>query len=504
MAVVAPLVGFSLQSDERVTFFLKSTTYGLNPWPMVTDEWGNIGSFVAAGNFRPTGRVFESLHQRFQMEIAAATGVPPHVVNGLLRLAIIALLVHLVCALVGRIVNVDSDRDRHTVFGLTSLAVAAVLVAGGRNSSLVAFTLPVLVATAIVLAAPLIIVRPDGFVTRRLTGGERALMLALGAFLATFYDLVYAAPLVAAGLILAVSVARAIPVALVPRLASTQRMLFALGGFLLIFVPTRLWIASACREACYDASEVALNSHAIRLFPDRILTGMPPTGWNYLHQRNPYPDEVGTFDAIRNGFVVALVIVILVHTWRLASSQSGLGTMSRRAGLGLMIFAVMVAAGPAALVSASAWLQAQQFALGRGWRETPLVQLAWAIGLLGAAMVLIDLQNSEQRKKIAHHALLGVLTLCCAATLATNWRLAQFDRQDFTSALMAEVEALALHEDASDAANERRCLVLDHYIERYPGSGFKDGPALERALGAFTAKQYGYSFCQRHDLTSGE
>ena len=92
MLVTSPLPGVGFQGDQRTWMFIVMNETGGDPWEVVARTVRNIDYFLSAGNFRPLGRMLTDLEHVFYMETALATGVPPHLVHGFTRPAMVALL----------------------------------------------------------------------------------------------------------------------------------------------------------------------------------------------------------------------------------------------------------------------------------------------------------------------------------------------------------------------------------------------------------------------------
>ena len=92
MLVVTPLTGLALHSDQRIAIYQFAVDLGANPIRIIRENISEIGHFIQKGNFRPAGRFFFYLEESARFEIAMTLGIPPHVVQGLLRVLMIGLL----------------------------------------------------------------------------------------------------------------------------------------------------------------------------------------------------------------------------------------------------------------------------------------------------------------------------------------------------------------------------------------------------------------------------
>ena len=92
LIVTAPLLGFSLQGDERQRAYEAARLYGSNPLKAARGVYTDIGVFLDHGNFRPIGRFTEAIERSFTIEAAEATGLTLSAVQGVLRVLAVAVL----------------------------------------------------------------------------------------------------------------------------------------------------------------------------------------------------------------------------------------------------------------------------------------------------------------------------------------------------------------------------------------------------------------------------
>ena len=90
--VTSPLLGVGFQGDQRTWMYILMNETSGNPWEVIARTVRNIDYFLSVGNCRSLGRMLTDLEHVFYMETALATGIPPHLVHGFTRLAMIALL----------------------------------------------------------------------------------------------------------------------------------------------------------------------------------------------------------------------------------------------------------------------------------------------------------------------------------------------------------------------------------------------------------------------------
>ena len=84
--VMAPLLGLTFHSDQRIMMYWLTGAFGADPLAIVNQNLTEMDDFLRQGNFRPLGRFVIYMEQTSIFEVAAGTGVAPHVVQGVVRL----------------------------------------------------------------------------------------------------------------------------------------------------------------------------------------------------------------------------------------------------------------------------------------------------------------------------------------------------------------------------------------------------------------------------------
>jgi len=92
MLVITPLLGLPFFSDQRIVVYRQYARYGVNPLDITRQVYLEIDHWISQGNFRPIGRFTQNLEQAAIFDIATATGLPPYIIQGIIRLLMIALL----------------------------------------------------------------------------------------------------------------------------------------------------------------------------------------------------------------------------------------------------------------------------------------------------------------------------------------------------------------------------------------------------------------------------
>lgn len=284
LIVTAPLLGFSLQGDERQRAYEAARLYGSNPLEAARGVYGDIGVFLDHGNFRPIGRFTEAIERSFTVEAAEATGLTLSAVQGVLRalaVAVLAVVAMRVAAALAPPSASSATARLHPATALFPLIFAAALVAAGPAGSLTKYSFRIIGWVILILLLALAVARHRDLRARPVSWRELALMAALGLAAPLTYDLVYVAPPLVAVFMLARNAAIGHPLKNVLRTAALRRWAAFSAGFLAAFVPVRLIIADRCSQNdCYAASEIDVSGEMVQMAAERALSGAPPAGWH--------------------------------------------------------------------------------------------------------------------------------------------------------------------------------------------------------------------------------
>ena len=110
--IMAPLLGLTFHSDQRIMMYWLTGVFGADPFAIVHQNLAEIDDFLRQGNFRPLGRFIIYMEQTSVFEVAAGTGLAPHVVQGVVRLVVVSALAVAAMALV--VALHDSARSAST------------------------------------------------------------------------------------------------------------------------------------------------------------------------------------------------------------------------------------------------------------------------------------------------------------------------------------------------------------------------------------------------------
>ena len=344
LLVTTPLLATSFRSDQIWwSYRLFSETDG-NIWSILVRSVNQIGGFLAAGNFRPAGRLLVDFEHALSFDTALATGIPPHVIQGFVRLGIIMVLAIAATRLVAAVCQpfyqgetsettryLYKKNSSHLIVLMFPMVLAASLFVSGREHPLLFFPLWSVVSVVVVLLVPLIIASDDAITTRwswrngsslgqgfRAQIGQLAACAILGAALAMVYELVYIAP-VFCGAMVAVrgTLGRRSLRALFSSVAAVRLAAFTLG-MLAVVVPVRVVIGLRCAtEFCigrYGSSNIALSGLSPEIVADRILAGLPWAGKTRV-QEEISSSDLSWISFLSNVFVLLIVCLLVVVAW---------------------------------------------------------------------------------------------------------------------------------------------------------------------------------------------
>ena len=330
VVVVLPLAGLAFVADERRSVYLRALTNDANPFKAAMDAARGTDNFFSGGNFRPIGRFWEMLVHGFVFEAGEATAVAPHIVLGAIRITLVALVALGATAMVRALARSAGVQPDISLVGLYPLALGAVLVANGPSGALAQFPHTLIGSVALIVGVAVAISRDRDMQRRRLRWHSYAAMAATGVLAATFYDVAYLTPVVAAVFL----AARCFAAGTAPRqalsLAATKRWVAHAAGFAAVFVPIRAAIAVQCSDgSCYQGSDLSLSPDAVTTALPRLLTGLPVVGWDFnADLASAAGVDLSIADLAANALMALLVVGIVVLA---ATAAAPLATWRRPA-----------------------------------------------------------------------------------------------------------------------------------------------------------------------------
>jgi len=498
--VTLPLTGVSFRGDERRNIYFNAERFGTNPLEPLSQAFSEIDVFLNQGNFRPLGRFLDYTEHVFVFEAAEASGVPPHIVQGMIRLGMLVLLALVARRLVTRLMA-SSGVDEASSY--LPLALAACLVSAGTEHPIVHFPFLFITSALIVLGVCQWVVRDQDLETQRCSCFQLIAVGLVGALTASFFDMTYVAPPLALAYLVARAFAQAKTPGSTARTAAAKRVAALWVGFLAVFVPVRLMIAAECSDGrCYSGSDIEISSKVFGLLADRVITAFPVSGWRFNASQ---AEATGTFfgakDALGNS-LTALVLLglaaVVFLAFRSRSSEVTSSKSAARPALALIAFGCSITLFSGLLVSFSRLLQREQFAIGEGWRDTLLAQTGWALVICGAAVLVSQkVGQVEWRLSVTRLALLVLLASSASLTLIANERAALTDRRDDLASITIQISSTTVNFDVSDESNAYRCHLLDRYTTFEPDpKAWIGGPQLSQTLNALTFSRYGRPYCE--------
>jgi hypothetical protein len=318
----------------------------------------------------------------------------------------------------------------------------------------------------------------------------------LGLLLAATYDLIYLAVPLAVVFLVARIVAGHIPSRTALALPATWRLGGLIGGFLTVFVPTRIWIWTICRSGgCYAGSDLRLDGITGQL-PKRALTGAPVSGWNYVFGAGGTGDRMITDVATSPG-TISLALLIIYCGRRTSQSPKPVPCPQRDRNLanGLAIFGAGLILFPALLASTSGFVQRFDLEVGQSWRESPLSQLGCLF--LGLSLfVLLYQRSGEARRSGLFRAQITVLTIAAIVTLGANAKMAQMDRADEDALRSAVVSTAVLYGSDSASSLILRCHIAEFLVDDdQPPEDYKSGPKTLIFVNKLAYRLHEQHFC---------
>ncbi|WP_420622393.1 hypothetical protein [Candidatus Poriferisodalis sp.] len=519
--VVLPLIGMSLKSDERLHLFQQVFYTDVNLFGVAQYVEERIFNFLNIGNFRPIGRFTEVLVHGLVFESAEATGLTPHVVLGVVRVIVVALLAVLAAKMVGALVRSAGVSADRSLVSLYPLVVGTVVVANGIIGGLAQFPHTFIGSVVLILVAALATARDRDLEPRPLRKREYASMAAFGALLVLYYDVAYLAPIVAAGFLGArVAVAR-LPLRAALATAAMRRWAALSAGFAAVFIPVRIDIARRCAPGeCYSASDLSVSPEVFETALPRLATGLPPVGWDYnADLARLFGVDAGITSLATNvllflmlAAIVGFAVAAVARGWRpnpepavetSAADQpvADQPTPERPRGAHARLAAALIGLGAfmavlsATLAGLSASMQRRDLPIGEAWREAQLAQVAWSLIIVGCLAALDLATRSERTRRALRAAVAAVLAIGVAFTLLANWRFAEVDRRDPTAALTSLIATSTIHVDTTETGDQIRCALSGGYREVTPEKVWITGWRMRNELDRFMGGRHGLAYC---------
>ena len=518
LIVVIPLIGLSLQGDERRRLYRSAHHYSGNPVKSAHSAIRNVDAYLNSGNFRPLGRFAEGLEHGLVFEASELTGMASHTILGLIRLFMVLVLALTSSRVVAALTRSAGVSRPQPVLALYPLGLGAVLVASGPAGPLAQFSFLFIGAVVIVLEIAIATARDQDMMVRPIRWHEPITMGLLGAATAMTYDIMYVAAMLALAYTAARAAASKMSFSSACRTAAARRWVALAVGFLAVLVPVRIEIARRCDlGSCYPGSEASLSADAVELMLSRALTATPVASW---HHNASLAQDVGLELSLLDPLTTSLPVLLLagiialtalsavgasVRTTATASftrntaAENAVGSADWRAWLRLAkalgSFGAVTIALPALTVSLARWTQDIQPDIGLAWRDTLMGQVGWSFVILAVLTALFPVMRSQTGTNAASAASAVLLGACLTLTMLANSRFAIIDRHDPISSVVNQIAAAAISADPTSNGNSRRCTLIDHYTELVSADLWIAGPGLRSDLDDLMVGRYGWPFC---------
>lgn len=532
--ITAPLLGLTFHSDQRIMMYWLSGVFGADPFAIVNENLAEIGDFLGKGNFRPLGRFVIYMEQASIFEVAAGTGVAPHVIQGIVRLIMVSALA---VAAMGFVVALyDSARSASTSGAATArrglldlsaplppvlagfpLVLASTIVVSGALHP-VSFFPFFFVSTAIyTLLVPLYVGSGPAMAQRGLRFRQAVLCAVLGMISAMTSELLYLVPVVCLLTIAARAWLSRQSARELVRSSACWRFIALSAGFLAVFVPSRLAIAAECSRAeCYEGSDAALSTLAVEQWLGRAVAGLQ---WETLSSTlagdyDNLSSARDTIDFATNVWLILVVVSLAYFAVVAAARISRVARASatgdalppdaqRRLGAVLCGLGVVVALASTLMVSLSRGLQGwhdRDFGLDQ-WRDSLLVQVSWALVFYGLAVIALSYiaRGREDRRTRRAWLAAGVTALVFVMSMnafMANDKFSIWRRSGSDGSVVNLISTASVDFDRSDRGQAIRCELISAYAERNNCTDcWHSGPRVLEELNRLSRSRHGADFC---------
>ena len=483
--------------------FLRPLHGGANPVEAIRGVLRGIEPYLFDhGNFRPIGRLWEWLVFAFVYDASESSAVPPHLVLGAIRLVMVVCVAVAAGAMVRALMR-SANTSTKSLTSLYPLMLAASLVTTRGGGGLGAFPHMFAGSVALMLSIALAICRDRDLRRRPLRRHEYVLMAASGVVAASFYDLMYLTPVLAAAFLAGRAIAAHSSLRDMLGTASARRWLVHAVAFMSVAIPTRIVIAVNCADGgCYEGSALSLSGTAIGATLGRFWSGLAPFGWAEASERAQRADaDLGLHDLWSNSYVALTVVtiaalVVLSSRTDTVLVESAFGdSRHRRLAAALLLIGVTTAAGAALIAGLSEAIQSRQPAIGVGWRETLLVQVGWSFVFTSCLAALQRAKLGQHGQRALHSIAAGALGVAMTMTLLANWQHAESRRRSEADALTSMIAASAVLPADEAGANNARCHLIEALTEVAP-SGWAGGEMVGADLEELWLTRYGFPYCK--------
>ena len=531
---MAPLLGLTFHSDQRIMMYWLTGAFGADPFAIANQNLVEIGEFLRHGNFRPLGRFVIYMEQTSIFEIAAGTGVAPHVIQGVVRLIMVsALAVAATCFVVAlydsarstsmpgaatvRRRLLDSSAPLPPVLAGFPLMVASTFVVSGALHPVSFFPFFFVSVAIYLLLVPLYVCSGTAMTRRGMGIRSAALCAVLGMVSAMTSELLYLVPVVCLLTIAVRGWLSRQPGRELVRSSAFSRFVALSAGFLAMFVPSRLAIAAECsRGECYEGSSAVLSTLSVEQWLGRAVAGLQ---FQTLSSTlaGDYDNLSSARDPIDFVTNVWLILVVLslgciavtaaIRVSRASESADRLGAGDlRRFGAALCGFGSILALASTLMVSLSEGLQGwhdRGFGLDQ-WRDSLLVQISWALVFYGLAVIALSYVGRGTQNQHAGRAWLAAAVAAAVLVMSMNAFMANdkfsiWRRTGSDGSAVNLISTASVDFDRSERGQAIRCELISAYAERNCTDCWHSGARVLEELNRLSRSRYNADFCPVED-----
>ena len=259
-----PLLSHPPIDDDRFDPFRWGATYAGRPSGIIIDQLGLTRFHLTVhGNFRPVGRMLERAQDTVVWVASDGFGIPMHIVLRSWFAMSVALLSGAVVLLVAFLTtrSPSTAPSTNSAVLLAPLAVPLLMIASGPQAPIVNFADIYLQTMVLVLVASMAVARSRHLRPGPVRPVELAVAGFVGLLIAGFNELgVLALPLMLVVLLVRALVVHRVGWAQLLSSRATRLVGAVVTGFLLLFVPIRLWLSAHCVDNhCHAPSLIRLT-----------------------------------------------------------------------------------------------------------------------------------------------------------------------------------------------------------------------------------------------------
>ena len=533
--IMTPLLGLPFHSDQRMIQYWLIGEFAGNPLLVAQQTIAEVEKFISVGNFRPLGRFIMYMEQSAAFETALATGIPPHVINGLLRMIGVAFLAFSATVLISalgrsalaRTSTIDDmstplqDNDAArlqaspSLVAMFPLLMASMLIVSGALHPISFFPLHFALVAIALIVIPLYIASDKALNESGLSLKDAALAALLGLVAATTLELLYLLPLTCLYMIIVRGWLANLSSRAIWKSSSVARFVVFGIAFLAVFIPSRIVIAYQCsRNECYGNTKADLSNFSFEQWWGRTLSGLPWDGWVLILRgrvseafapRGPQGIFSNAWLVVVVGILVTSAIIASKNSFSRADGRVPTSQL-RNIGLSVIGLGLIFTICPALMVSLSEGLQNWRVrGLGLDqWRDTLLVQVGWAFLVYGAFCILVSLASGRvyvaghhKRWVVAAAAL--VLIVMTSTALAANVRYAQYRRSQSVGNVVNFISQSTIDFDNSDSGQLIRCTLLEDYSQFVCDDCWHSGERVAEELNKLSRSIHGENYCSVSD-----